>query len=91
MNNLNVTQLGIAKIASRAEIIVLELICRGKETVKGFSDAFHALAKDDQARRRLQNLGVEPVFSDSETFSRFIHEEQPKWDALVSQIPSARN
>lgn len=62
-----------------------------KETVKVFSDAFHALAKDDQARRRLQNLGVEPVFSDSETFSRFIHEEQPKWDALVSQIPSARN
>lgn len=57
-----------------------------EETVRRFSEAVTALGRSEEARKKILKLGAEPVFSDSDTFRKFIEAERPKWSSLVSQI-----
>ena len=54
--------------------------------LRKYSQAFASLAQDEEARKAIENMGAEPVFSDSEQFGRFIKTEIPKWRSLVEQI-----
>lgn len=57
-----------------------------EETVRRFSDAISKLGESEETRQKILKLGAEPVFSNAETFRKFIETERPKWTSLVYQI-----
>lgn len=57
-----------------------------EEIVEKFSQAIKKLSESDEAKKKILNLGAEPVFSDSTSFKKFIASEKPKWSSLITEI-----
>jgi tripartite-type tricarboxylate transporter receptor subunit TctC len=54
-----------------------------KEVVARLNKEIQQAIKDPATRKRLQTLGLDPVGSSPEEFSKFVQSEMTRWAALV--------
>jgi tripartite-type tricarboxylate transporter receptor subunit TctC len=53
--------------------------------VKAMSDHVRAVLENPEVRKRMQDIGVEPLIMDSEELSGFVKNERTKWGDIIKQ------